>query len=57
MDLIPLKPELVRGTHGAIPKDRLDWPVIFGHSIHPTDQPIQAPEVHGHILQALALPK
>ncbi len=57
MDLIPLKPELVQGSHGAIPKDRLDWPVIFGHSIHPTGQPIQATEVHGRILQALALPK
>jgi len=57
MDLIPLKPELVQGSHGAIPKDRLDWPVIFGHSIHPTDKPIQATEVHGRILQALALPK
>jgi predicted AlkP superfamily pyrophosphatase or phosphodiesterase len=57
MDLIPLKPELVQGSHGAIPKDRLDWPVIFGHSIHPTDKPIQATEVHGRILHALALPK
>ena len=57
MDLIPLKPELVRGSHGATPKDRLDWPVIFGHSINPSDQAIQATEVHSRILQALALRK
>jgi predicted AlkP superfamily pyrophosphatase or phosphodiesterase len=57
MDLVPLNPQLVRGTHGGKPTDPLDWPIIFGDSIYPSDQPIQATEVHGRILQALALPK
>jgi hypothetical protein len=29
MDIIPLKAELVRGSHGRIPEDPLDYPVIM----------------------------
>jgi len=30
MDVIPLDPSLVRGSHGAIPRSQDDWPVIMG---------------------------
>ena len=29
MDLIPLDAGLVRGSHGVIPADSLDWPVLL----------------------------
>jgi hypothetical protein len=53
MDLIPLDPTLVKGTHGVRPKDRLDWPVLLGSSIDPSDCPLPATEVHNQLLQAL----
>lgn len=53
MDLIPLDPTLVRGTHGIRPQDPLDWPIIFGHSVHPSTEPLPATKVHGYLLKAL----
>ncbi len=32
MDVIPLKAELVKGSHGRIPKDPKHWPVIISNS-------------------------
>lgn len=31
MDVIPLDATLVRGSHGRIPEDRADWPVLIGN--------------------------
>ena len=28
MDVIPLKAELVKGSHGRIPEDKQDWPIL-----------------------------
>ena len=53
MDLIPLDASLVKGTHGVRPKDSLDWPVILGHGIEPSDTPILATKVHDHLLRGL----
>jgi predicted AlkP superfamily pyrophosphatase or phosphodiesterase len=30
MDLIPLDPSLVKGSHGALPEDSREWPVLIG---------------------------
>ena len=30
MDVIPLDASLVKGSHGRIPEDKLDWPVLAG---------------------------
>jgi hypothetical protein len=30
MDVIPLDASLVKGSHGRIPEDRSDWPVLIG---------------------------
>jgi predicted AlkP superfamily pyrophosphatase or phosphodiesterase len=32
MDIIPLKAELVKGSHGRIPEDIDDWPVILSNT-------------------------
>ncbi len=55
MDLIPLDPTLVRGTHGIRPKDTLDWPVMMGQSIEAKDTSLAATEVRDCLLQALGL--
>ncbi len=31
MDLIPLDASLVRGSHGRVPEDQADWPVLVGN--------------------------
>ena len=53
MDLIPLDPTLVQGTHGIRPKDPLDWPIIFGHSVDQSSVPLPAIKVHSCLLKAL----
>ena len=30
MDVIPLDADLVKGSHGRVPEDRQDWPVLIG---------------------------
>jgi hypothetical protein len=55
MDLIPLDPSLVKGTHGVRPKDSLDWPVILGHSIEGGDTSITATGVHDLFTQSPGL--
>jgi predicted AlkP superfamily pyrophosphatase or phosphodiesterase len=50
MDLIPLDPSLVMGSHGCVPADNLDWPVLFGQGLDGKDQALEAPGVHQEIL-------
>jgi len=50
MDLIPLDPSLVMGSHGCVPADNLDWPVLFGQGLDGKDQALDAPDVHQEIL-------
>jgi len=49
MDVIPLDPSLVKGSHGTLPADSADWPVLIG-----TDggEAIGATEVHGRLVEA-----
>ena len=35
MDIIPLDPLLIRGSHGIVPKDQVDWPVLFANGLTP----------------------
>lgn len=49
MDLIPLDPYLVKGTHGAIPDSQLDWPVLFGDCISQSDAPLAPTEIKDRI--------
>ncbi len=52
MDVIPLDPSLVRGSHGTCPKDTGEWPVLIGTGTLPGDATIPATAVHGRLLSA-----
>jgi hypothetical protein len=54
MDVIPLDADLVRGSHGRIPEDVQDWPIIAGDfpSLVNRDK-IGATEVAGLLLKML----
>lgn len=43
LDVIPLDPSLVKGSHGAIPRDARDWPVLIGTGA--AAEPIAATDV------------
>jgi predicted AlkP superfamily pyrophosphatase or phosphodiesterase len=52
MDLIPLDASLVRGSHGRVPEDREDWPVLIGASAAAEESaPLTATAVHGELLR------
>ena len=53
MDVIPLDATLAKGSHGCIPKDKADHPVLIGKfpSLD-NDETISAVEVHRHLLEA-----
>ncbi len=51
MNVIPLDASLVKGSHGCIPKDREDHPVLIGEFPDLTDgATVAATEVFGHLL-------
>ena len=49
MDVIPLDPSLVKGSHGTCPADSREWPVLIGAGDAP--EPIDATAVHDRLLQ------
>ena len=50
MDVIPLDAMLVRGSHGRLPEDPLDWPVLIGELPHlPRSGVIRAHEVFSQL--------
>jgi hypothetical protein len=55
MDVIPLDATLVKGSHGAQPKDVKDYPLLISeHDPLPTESPIHAEDVY-HILKRSVL--
>lgn len=52
MDLIPLDPSLVRGSHGTCPADAREWPILIGTGGGESDEPISATQVHDRLLEA-----
>lgn len=49
-DVIPLDASLVKGSHGRIPDDSQDWPVIIGDLPKlPRSMTLAAHEVYGHL--------
>ncbi len=52
MDVIPLDPSLVKGSHGTCPADPRDWPVLIGTGRVDGDRPIEAVDVHQRLLAA-----
>jgi predicted AlkP superfamily pyrophosphatase or phosphodiesterase len=53
MDLIPLDATLVKGSHGRIPEDVEDWPVLIGNLPQlPRAASLQATQVFGQLYEA-----
>ena len=50
MDVIPLDPALVKGSHGTCPADSSEWPVLIGAGN--AADPIAATAVHDRLLAA-----
>src|SRR6056297_1427950 len=56
LDIIPLKAELVKGSHGRIPEDKEDWPIVATNSMENLPkQELLATEVYevlkNHVIQ------
>ncbi|GEP41101.1 alkaline phosphatase family protein [Brevifollis gellanilyticus] len=52
MDVIPLDATLVKGSHGRVPEDKRDWPVLIGgFKALPQSSPVRADQVCGHLLE------
>ncbi|WOO41494.1 alkaline phosphatase family protein [Rubellicoccus peritrichatus] len=49
MDVIPLDASLVRGSHGRIPENENDWPVLIGPQVSEGNQPINATKVYSKL--------
>lgn len=52
MDVIPLDTSLVKGSHGTLPKDSTEWPVLIGAGTMQNDTSILATDVHDRLLAA-----
>jgi predicted AlkP superfamily pyrophosphatase or phosphodiesterase len=50
MDLIPLNSDVVKGSHGIIPKNSLDWPVLLGAS-RPRGDDLDPTEIHKVLIE------
>jgi predicted AlkP superfamily pyrophosphatase or phosphodiesterase len=51
MNVIPLDPTLVKGSHGTCPADSAEWPVLIGTG--ETKEPIEAMAVHERLLSLM----
>jgi len=49
MDLIPLDANLVRGSHGRIPEDPADWPILVGDLPSLRTNHVDSSEVFAHL--------
>lgn len=54
MDLIPLDSNLVKGSHGIIPKNPLDWPVLMGTSQAKGDN-LDPTEIHKILIEEFSI--
>jgi len=54
MDLIPLDPSLVKGSHGTCPADPDEWPLLIGCGNTNDGAAIAATAVHERLLDALS---
>ncbi len=51
MDVIPLDPSLVKGSHGTCPASSDEWPVLIGCGALPAGESIDATAVHDRLLK------
>jgi len=55
MDVIPLDANLVKGSHGRIPEDRADWPLLVGPLASAPEGTIPATAVFGQMAAILGV--
>ncbi len=56
MDVIPLDSSLVKGSHGRVPQDRFDWPILAGDLPHLSEERqehIPATRIYHELLYAV----
>ncbi|MEO0447540.1 MAG: nucleotide pyrophosphatase/phosphodiesterase family protein [Verrucomicrobiota bacterium] len=53
-DLIPLDASLIKGSHGALPKSKQDWPVVLGPLAETASPEIPAEEVYQQLHSLLS---
>lgn len=51
MDVIPLDPTLVKGSHGVIPKSQDNWALLIGDFQIGEEEFLEAPHVHQALMQ------
>ena len=51
MDLIPLDSSLVRGSHGIRPANEMDFPIVFGGQVKPSEDLLDPTKVMHHMLE------
>jgi predicted AlkP superfamily pyrophosphatase or phosphodiesterase len=56
MSVVPLDPRWVRGSHGRLPDDPTDGPVIITSDVGLRRETVAAAEVHDLVLEAAGLP-
>jgi len=56
MDIIPLDATLVKGSHGRIPEDKNEWPLLLTRHPQPLPAQLQAVDVFGVLLHHLGIP-
>ena len=54
MDLIPLQASMVKGSHGVIPKDENDWPILFGKDFPGKGKTLEATDIRDLLLDLLS---
>jgi len=52
MDIIPLDGTMIKGSHGVIPQDSIDWPIIAADGLEP-DETLEATAVYTAIMNQL----
>ncbi|NJL14664.1 MAG: alkaline phosphatase family protein [Microscillaceae bacterium] len=59
MDVIPLDANLIKGSHGRIPGDQADWPLLISHrkDILAAKENWLATDIYGALLEHLGLSK
>ncbi|PRY09690.1 putative AlkP superfamily pyrophosphatase or phosphodiesterase [Pontibacter ummariensis] len=57
MDIIPLDATLIKGSHGRIPEDKNEWPVLLTKNQQKLPQEVQAVDVFNVILSHLQVSK
>lgn len=54
LDVIPIEPSLVKGSHGRTPEDEGDWPVFIGTGSGSESEALESRKVYRKLMQCIA---